>query len=1205
MADFKTIQLRPMTGTFDTLSSADEVGFRNWRVVKNAITRSSRNRERGGGWRRLFADHVPYNNQDLHDQLTGRLGFYDSYSDTASGGGGFAGFSYPYFAAAYDIGDGTAFPPASGPFGPVYIDDYQSGFFDGCPIFYPFVGVPYQSVYGGQSGHLELTTGYPNYFLKSYVYTSCPVFYEPVTYPGYPYGPPTDLYDPLFNYDFTYCGDGFHPSDGCREAITLLSQIVTTAGRKLVAATMSRVYEMNQSAGNWSLLADGLGNSGYTSEQCGCNSVRGMTATLGGYLFFTNNFDPPSSYFLGDEPSGCAVQSLQTITDLVSLNITQAGGVVVWNGFVIFYDITEDGERKGGKVIWGDLESASAFIEGDTSFAGNSTIAIGATILNAAPLGKWLMFYTDKGIIRATLVGGEDVFNFETVYEGGNAMKYKFSLINAGDTHLFLGESDIYAITQFDVRPTNALWITKAAGMIFAGIEEDNATYEPINKDACDMVTGGFNDETHEAFLSWPTGDSICPTVTLRMNLKFAAADFIDYGFTAFLSFRKDDRATVGQWMEDLGVCARGEVVATGFKDGDPCLSDAVVNPPLYIWNPQEDPSLPVTADSLCSRLVGKTMNDYCRDCASETTFIGASADDFCLKQMEDDIYYRERLAFLPPPCDSLQLATDGGVENGFTGTPLVLDEWISLGPNHCTSIGSITLHQEEPMNISGPMTGAVYDADLGMIFAVRGGYIFEFNATTGLWTGRSNRFADPAIGDASITRDSDGSLWTTHWFDPNFNIFGPPSGTDQQSEDYIRRTSKGISKITGATLIVDKFLKFTIPVGNFTTSSVPPAGGLVTDPIVAWEDNGSGDVFNMGLLFPPIDGFNATNPAPFTYNGQAVAYYAANPGDTDAVFLTVGPLAETCSVFVQTAPITGTGLLVVSGGDLARVLEPLIVRQGQIIDTLTAGNTITFRLAGLTGGHLGWETDFTQNGKAFLEIAFGIISASTSNQWKNSDFFQVGPRKVLFDNAGFMWVAHFFTGTEDTVGVAVMDKDTGSMLDFEQGAGSGSGCWYNAFDYDSATDKVFVSVGWGLTAYRFNGTAITFPNGFHANGFIHPDNNDADTVGFYGLAIASGFVWCVTCSNRVIKTPTDVTFGTVWTDVFLDSLTTQPRIVRLINGLLYFPGVGDNTVISMDPDTEEQVVYTGFDSPYDVVEGAGGKVFAVQLGVVALREIV
>lgn len=525
-------------------------------------------------------------------------------------------------------------------------------------------------------------------------------------------------------------------------------------------------------------------------------------------------------------------------------------------------------------MIWSDLEDPNSYIESDTSFAGRSTIAVGETILAAAELGNWLIFYTDKSIIRTSLVGGEDVFNFERVYTGGNALKYKYSLINCGDQHIYLGESDVYIFTQFDTRPINLGWITKASGMIFNGIAQSEATYLPINKDACDLVTGGWSDEKREAWISWPTGENLCPDVTLRFNLKFNTADFIDHGFTAMMTFRADDRPTVGQWIEDMGICPRGTQVATGIKDGaavDPgpmasigsgsslqfdgindrvavpdsaslsittaltieawvnasdttagglfeksvggsintsyalfvfggtvffrlikatvatditsdavlplntlvhvaatwdgvtmklyingvqqvstaalaspidtgvgvasighlsgalpfqgkidevriwnaartvaeilawkdlplsgsepglaaywrldegagivasdatgngntgtlidgptwqpsdafeevvansaCVGDsAVINPPLYIRNPTEDPDLPVHPDSLCNRLANLTMEDFCIDCASQATFITASATDFTLKQQEDDVYYRQML---------------------------------------------------------------------------------------------------------------------------------------------------------------------------------------------------------------------------------------------------------------------------------------------------------------------------------------------------------------------------------------------------------------------------------------------------------------------------------------------------------------------------------------------------------------------------------
>ncbi len=868
MADFKTVPLKTMAGAFNTLASADAVGFGNWRIVKNATSRSVRSRQRGGGWRRLFADADVYNNQDLHDQLTDRLVYYDQFEDRAIGGGGLSGYTYPYFAPSTSLPGPVVFPPAEGPFCPVYVGNYPDGNFDGCPIFYPSVGFPYvlmssfvdlsfarshwrfnePTASGGTAadalgandlsglfvqfgtqgklgnsvqvnnavsgsrlqtsstdmrcgdirfgytgwiyplssvGSEELvigswgaaTQGYrivitaagqlrfdvspvfngvgatsvthplllddnewhffavwhdpvadtinikindqvttsaahsagvysagggffmgysepaatstldarldsitfwkngfpteaelgtlfnsgigidypfdlgacdfgPFYYAYSFLYTSCPVMYPDIPVPGYAYGPGTPFYDPVFNYEYTYCGTTAKNRPGCREAVTMLNEVVIASGRKLIAATMSRVYELNQSAGNWRVIADGLGNSGYTTDQCSCNSVRGMSATLGSYLLYTNNFDAPSSYVVGQDIEGCSLQGLQPITDLLALGITKAGGVVTWKGFTLFYDITEDGERMGGTVIWGDLDSAESFIESDTSFAGRATVAIGETILNAAPLGNWLILYTDKSIIRVTLVGGDDVFNFEVIYKGGNALKYKFSLINAGDLHLYLGESDVYAFTQFDTRPINIAWITEAAGFIFNGIEEDDAVYSPINKEACDLVTGGWSDEKREAWLSWPTGDSICPTVTLRMNLKYNTADFVDHGFTAFLTFRPDNRPTVGQWIEDLGICPRGSKVAAGPKEGDVCVGEgtAVVNPPLYIRNPTEDPLLPVHERSLCTVLAGKTIEDYCRDCAVAATFITASATDFTLKQQEDDIYYRQML---------------------------------------------------------------------------------------------------------------------------------------------------------------------------------------------------------------------------------------------------------------------------------------------------------------------------------------------------------------------------------------------------------------------------------------------------------------------------------------------------------------------------------------------------------------------------------
>ncbi len=865
MADFKPIPLRPTIGIFDTLSTPEEVGFGNFRVVKNASTRSTKNRRRSGGWRRYDADAEDYNNQDLHDQLTSRQYFYDQYEREIMQGGGFAGYTYPYFAPSTLRPTYSVFPPPYGPYCG-YIDSYPDGMFNDCPIVYSTLGYPYDYLVGFvsrnnllshwpldgrnglgkavdlQNGHdftafaneivagkiggsfkcdssgdyliqadaeftmgdikfgingwvsmiattagdqhvcgrwgvagnrqyrVVITTGgqlrfdvsnngtaivsvthaqvltpgtfyffsvwhdsvannisirvnagavtqtahttgvfaggtglyfsigydevsanstlnakidelsfwkngypsvieqealynngagfawpfdateicnsgYPFYYLASYLYTSCPLVYPSEIVPGYPYGTPMSVYDPLLNYTYTYCGTYPHGRQGCREAVTLLDDITTDSARRLIAATMSRVYELNQSSGNWRILADGLGSSVYSAEQCGCNSVRGMSATMGAYFLFTNNYDYPMSYLAGSEASTCDLNALQPISDLVALGITRAGGVVTWKGFAFFFDITENGVRSGSTIIWSDLNEPTSLIEGDTSFAGRATLAVGETILNAAEMANWLFLYTDKRIVRVTLVGGEDIFNFEDVYvskDGSDALAYKFSLVNCGKMHWYLGKNDVFILTQFDSAPQNVGWVTKAAGMIFGGITEDDATYLPINEEACDLVTGGWNEITKEVWMSWPTGMSLCPDVTLRFNTKYNTVDLVDDGFTAYLGFNPDERPTVGQWLEDIGACPPGSQVATGPKDGPVCSVGEPQEPLLFLRNETENPDLPVQPGSLCARLGDATIDDYCQDCPTTAVFIMANARDFTLKQAEDLYYYRE-----------------------------------------------------------------------------------------------------------------------------------------------------------------------------------------------------------------------------------------------------------------------------------------------------------------------------------------------------------------------------------------------------------------------------------------------------------------------------------------------------------------------------------------------------------------------------------
>ena len=872
MTPFQSKDIRQTTGYFDSLSSPDQVGWGNWRLVKNCVTRSPKNRSRGGGWRRFQADADRYNNQDLHDQLVGQQSYYDQYSISVEQGGGLDGYEYPYFAPSTILPAYNIFPPAEGPFCG-YVGNYRDGFFGDCPIVYSMSGYPYEShqsqislhglvsrwgmdtFFGGAAvdtvsgnnfvlfsgaavdsagklgtclnipsggygvdnsgdgimgdirfgGHLWIrmsalpgtqqhvmgrwqqggnqrewrlivtagsrfqfdvsnngtatvsatdatalttgvwyfvafwhdpvantinikvnsaatvttahatgvfagsaiylglgydetsasgllqarvdevalwkngfpsttdlafiyssgigleypwsleeicNTGTPSYLAYSYLYTSCPFFYPSTIVPGFPYGSQFPVYAPQSSYDLTYCGTSLHGLPGCKEAISLITEVVTAGNRKTFASTMSRVYEFNQSAGNWRIISDGLGSPLYSEEQCTCNSVRGMSASLGGYFLYTNGFDPPMIYFVGDESVTCDLNALQPISDLAVLDVTRAGGVVEWNGFIFFFDITESGVRHTGKIIWSDLNEPYSFIESDTSAAGFAVLGLDETILNAAPLGNWLMIYTDRNIYRCTLVGGEDVFNFEAIHqgddEGTDALYYKFSLINAGSQHIYVGRNEVFSFGKYDVAPQVRAWINRASGIIFNGMNEEDAHYEKINDLACNLVTGGWNALTEEAWISWPTGDGVCPNVTLRLNLKYQTADLVDHGFTAMATIRSDVRPTVGQWLEDMEICPPGSRVAIGEKDGAACPPDSFeFDPPLYLRNPTEDASLPVHEDSLCARLGARTLDDFCESCSTRDKFVMASASDFALKQSEDLHYYREML--VPP----------------------------------------------------------------------------------------------------------------------------------------------------------------------------------------------------------------------------------------------------------------------------------------------------------------------------------------------------------------------------------------------------------------------------------------------------------------------------------------------------------------------------------------------------------------------------
>lgn len=94
------------------------------------------------------------------------------------------------------------------------------------------------------------------------------------------------------------------------------------------------------------------------------------------------------------------------------------------------------------------------------------------------------------------------------------------------------------------------------------------------------------------------------------------------------------------------------------------------------------------------------------------------------------------------------------------------------------------------------PMDQAVYSATQDKIYGVRGGYIFEFNATTGAII-RSSRYAVPLFSDASIAYDTvNDKIFCSAWRDMAF-----ANGGDTNFEIIV---AKKLYRIDPATLTVE-----------------------------------------------------------------------------------------------------------------------------------------------------------------------------------------------------------------------------------------------------------------------------------------------------------------------------------------------------------------------------------------------------------------
>lgn len=635
---FKDFKTRPLDGAFDVRTPSGELNFYDFRIALNMDLTEQRKRCRMGGWQKLLSDSpFGFLNQDLHDQMVGCQGYYESFSFTGVYQAVLTGYSYPIWYP------GTTFPDE-------LEISHGSSFYYGYPPDY----YGYYEYYPDEGPFMcDAYVGYPyNGFGNSYFHFCYGTLHSGYTTPGYGAGDPVPTYLGPYTYDYDTCGTYQYLRDHlCREAITLLYEAVSVAGRrKLVAGTKSRLYVMNERAGNWRILLDGQSGA-YSSDNCECAQRRFKVSQVGNIVIITNNFDPVMTWEIDSGPSGCDMWSAEFVPDLQGLGIQKAAVVAAWRGFAFLADVQVDNEHHGSRIYWSDLNDPRTWAPGGGSVAGFQDLGLGERVVAIAPIGGQLRVYTTRGdekaIYSVSIVGGTEILSFDEIYRGPDGIEYENSLVNTGGTHVWLSSSGVMVLGEYDRTPQRIDWIYKADGVFYNGLPgewlrdfDGLSGFGSVNKAACHNVVGGYNSERKQIWFSWPTDDNQCANMSLVLNPVFKNATLVDAGFTAFLTYRPDYTLALRDFLAEFAGCDPTTMLMP--KEGEAIHVEPAPYSPAYIRNYGEDPDAPADPNSVCAYLGGATLEDLCESCGVASVFVMASASDKSLKEFTPGQYFRE-----------------------------------------------------------------------------------------------------------------------------------------------------------------------------------------------------------------------------------------------------------------------------------------------------------------------------------------------------------------------------------------------------------------------------------------------------------------------------------------------------------------------------------------------------------------------------------
>lgn len=447
-----------------------------------------------------------------------------------------------------------------------------------------------------------------------------------------------------------------------RQPIVFLHEHPMASGaKKFFLATANTLYALNNSTGNYKVI----GNAFSPVESTSCQEVGWSAGGFGDVAVFSNGVDPAVYHVIDQPVRGVANQSVQPIPDLALLKVTRVGLVKQWAGITFYANVVQDGTRKSYRVLWSDYQNPiSIKPKASASVAGFKDLDFGEVILAAAPIGNSMLWYTNLGIwisdVSSSGVTWSKRYAPDENHPKDRCLSYPRTLVSTGSEHYYMANDGIYLFSLYVPRPQRIDWIHKASAVM----------YDDLDSRRCQVHCAGYEVLKKQLWFSWAKQGQGCAQQSLVINTEFPFVSIVPKGFTAFGNLGFIRQKSVREFLLERCICDAagldshdlGFVMEGGYCAANPEVVDASGcsgAPPTVLFTHStvnldgvlvEDMTQQTAAsDSLCAQLGGLTVADICSDeqqsdqCKPFDTFVMASSDDFCLKQTDPQIAYRER----------------------------------------------------------------------------------------------------------------------------------------------------------------------------------------------------------------------------------------------------------------------------------------------------------------------------------------------------------------------------------------------------------------------------------------------------------------------------------------------------------------------------------------------------------------------------------